>query len=225
MESEVERWLAAGKIVGLLGGDHSVSYGAIAAHARRYPGCGILHIDAHADLRHEYQGFTWSHASIMENVIRRLPEVARLVQVGIRDLCDEEAARIEDSGGRIRTHFDTVLTRERFDGVTWGTQVQRIIDELPNDVFVSFDIDGLDPTLCPHTGTPVPGGLTFQQATYLIGAVARSGRRIIGFDLVEVAPGPDDSEWDGNVGARLVYKLVGWTLRSQSTSTGSGDTT
>ncbi len=220
VEAETERWLDAGKIVGLVGGDHSVSYGAIAAHARRYPDMGILHVDAHADLRHAYQGFTWSHASIMENVVRRIPSVSRLVQVGIRDLCEEESERIQASDGRIRTSFDTQLTNERFEGATWGQQVARIVDDLPRDVFVSFDVDGLDPTLCPHTGTPVPGGLSFQEASYLIGAVARSGRRIVGFDLVEVAPDPDGSEWDGNVGARLLYKLIGWTLRSRSATSG-----
>lgn len=221
VEAETRRWLNEDKIVALLGGDHSVSFGTIAAHADRYPGLGILHIDAHADLRHEYQGFTWSHASIMENVMRRIPNVARLVQVGIRDLCQEENQRIRDSRGRIRTHFDALLTRERFEGVGWGDQVFRIIEDLPRDVFISFDIDGLDPTLCPHTGTPVPGGLSFQQANHLIGAVARSGRRIVGFDLLEVAPAPDGSQWDGNVGARLLYKLIGWTLLSRK-PTGTG---
>ena len=86
----------------------------------------------------------------------------------------------------------------------------------PKRVYVSFDIDGLDPALCPHTGTPVPGGLSFHEASALLGAVAQSGRRIVGFDLNEVAPGPDDDdEWDANVGARLLYKLIGWTLLSQ----------
>jgi len=221
VEAEVGRWLARDKIVGLVGGDHSVSYGTLAAHARRYPGLGVLHIDAHADLRHEYQGFKWSHASIMENAMRRLANIARLVQVGIRDLCEEEHTRIQESNGRIRTYFDAELARERFEGATWGEQVRRVVDDLPQDVFVSFDVDGLDPTLCPHTGTPVPGGLSFDQATYLVGAVARSGRRIVGFDLVEVAPDPDGSEWDGNVGARLLYKLIGWTLRSRSATQAS----
>jgi agmatinase len=82
-------------------------------------------------------------------------------------------------------------------------------------VYVSFDIDGLDPALCPHTGSPVPGGLSFHEASYLVGEVARSGRRIVGFDLVEVVPDPNGSEWDANVGARLLYKLIGWTLVSQ----------
>jgi agmatinase len=216
LHTQVERLMDAGKIVGAVGGDHGAVYGAIAAHAERYPGLGILHVDAHADLRFEYEGFAWSHASIMENVQRRLPAVAKLVQVGIRDLSEEEREIAASSQGRIRIWFDAEMERERFEGTTWGQQVARIVEDLPENVYVSFDVDGLDPTLCPHTGTPVPGGLSFQQASYLVGAVARTGRRIVGFDLVEVAPGPSGDEWDANVGARLLYKLIGWALVSQA---------
>jgi agmatinase len=214
VRAAVQRWLEAGKIVGVVGGDHSVSFAAIEAHARLYPGLGILHIDAHADLRHAYEGFAWSHASIMDNVLERIPDVARIVQVGVRDLCDEESLRIERSEGRVQTWFDAELARQRFEGSTWAQQVERIVEQLPRDVYISFDIDGLDPKLCPHTGTPVPGGLSFSQATYLVAQTVRSGRRLVGFDLVEVAPGPSTSEWDANVGARILYKLVGWAMRS-----------
>ena len=85
----------------------------------------------------------------------------------------------------------------------------------PRDVYLSFDIDGLDPALCPNTGTPVPGGLDFHQICGLLKALVQSGRRIVGFDLVEVAPGKDGSEWDGNVGARLLYKMIGATVQSR----------
>ena len=211
----VEGLLAKGKIVGVVGGDHSVPFGSIEAHAARWPGLGILHLDAHADLREAYEGFTWSHASIFHNVMERVPGVARLVQVGIRDLGAAEHRYIRQSGGRGVAHFDAQLVAERFDGVTWNEQVRRIVAELPQHVYLSFDIDGLDPTLCPHTGTPVPGGLSFHQAAALVAAVCRSGRTIVGFDLCEVAPGPRGDPWDGNVGARLLYKMIGWTLRSQ----------
>ncbi len=215
LRRQTEELLARGKIVGTLGGDHGAVFGAIAAHAARDPGLGVLHVDAHADLRDAYEGFAWSHASILHNVVRRLPDVARLVQVGIRDACEEERDLVRASEGRIRTHWDAELAHERFEGTSWGAQVARIVDDLPQRVYVTFDVDGLDPALCPHTGTPVPGGLSFDQASYLIGAVARSGRRIVGFDLVEVAPDPSGGEWDANVGARLLYKLIGWTLVSQ----------
>lgn len=207
-------WLESGKKVGALGGDHSISYGIIQAHAEKYPGMGILHLDAHADLRDAYEGFTYSHASIFHNVMTRLPQVAKLVQVGIRDLGDAEHEMIRSSNGRIVTHFDAQLSERKFNGDSWGKILADIVKDLPKQVYLSFDIDGLDPTLCPHTGTPVPGGLSFQEAAALIAAVVKSGRQIVGFDLTEVAPSPDHSnEWDGNVGARLLYKMIGWSLR------------
>ena len=194
----------------MLGGDHSAPFGAIRAHAEAFPDLGILHLDAHADLREAYEGFTWSHASIMFNVVRQLPAVKKLVQVAIRDLCEAEAALIDGSGGRIVTFHDSKLAQGRFDGATWTHQVDEIVSHLPERVYLSFDIDGLDPTLCPNTGTPVPGGLSFHQASALLAGVVRSGRSIVGFDLCEVAPDPAGGEWDGNVGARLLYKMIGW---------------
>ncbi len=210
-----KRWLERRKIVGVVGGDHSTPYGCIRAYAERYPKLGILHLDAHADLRDAYEGFTWSHASIMFNVMKTLPNVKRLVQVGIRDFGEAEFDFIQQSEGRIHTFFDARLSRARLDGQPWREQVDAIVDELPQDVYLSWDIDGLEPTLCPHTGTPVPGGLSFAQATALLDGVLRAGKRIVGFDLNEVAPGPS-GEWDGNVAARLLYKMIGATLRSTS---------
>jgi len=208
--------LARQKLVALVGGDHSAPYGAIRAHAEACPGLGILHLDAHADLREAYEGFTYSHASIMFNVMTRIPEVGRLVQVGIRDVSEAEVEMIERSEGRIVTHFDAEIAARHHAGEPWARQVERIVNDLPKDVYLSFDIDGLDPTLCPHTGTPVPGGLSFNEATALVAHVARSGRTIVGLDVNEVAPAPDGKdEWDGNVGARLLYKMIGWMLISQ----------
>jgi len=208
-------WLARGKVVGVVGGDHSTPFGSIAAHADRFPGLGVLHLDAHADLRPAYEGFTWSHASIMHNVLERVPGVSRLVQVGIRDFSEGEYQAITGAQGRVHTFFDQRLSRARLDGMPWREQVDAVVAELPRDIYCSFDIDGLDPTLCPHTGTPVPGGLSFAQAVALLEGVVRAGKRIVGFDLNEVAPGTGDDQWDGNVGARLLYQLIGWTLVSQ----------
>jgi agmatinase len=215
----VKAALAQKKLVALVGGDHATPFGAIRAHAEAYPGLGILHIDAHADLREAYEGFTFSHASIMFNVMTRVPEVARLVQVGIRDFSEAEAAFAEGSGGRVITHYDADLAARAFEGEAWARTTAHIVEGLPKQVYVSFDIDGLDPTLCPHTGTPVPGGLSFQQATALVGAVVKSGRTIVGVDVNEVVPGPDGDQWDGNVGARVLYKLIGWMLVSQGLTT------
>ena len=211
--------LAAGKIPCVVGGDHSVPFGAIRAYAESVGDLGVLHFDAHADLRPAYEGFEFSHASIMHNVVRRIPQAIKLVQVGVRDLSEEEFAAIEGSGGRIAAFFDVDLRRARRRGDGWDALVARIVGALPPKVYVSFDIDGLDPTLCPHTGTPVPGGLLFDEALSIVEAVARSGREIVGLDLNEVAPGPEGDEWDANVGARLLYKLIGWMLVSKGLST------
>lgn len=207
--------LTLGKIVGIVGGDHSVPYGAIHAISEKHPGVGILHFDAHSDTRDAYEGFTHSHASIMNNVLRDLPGVKKLVQVGIRDFCEQEIDFCRAQKDRVEIHFDAHLARRKFAGESWQHIATDIVKALPSEVWISFDIDGLDPRFCPHTGTPVPGGLDFNEANFLIGEVARSGRKIVGFDLNEVAPGPDGDEWDSNVGARLLYKLTAWTLASQ----------
>ncbi|HEY3446102.1 MAG TPA: agmatinase family protein [Myxococcales bacterium] len=206
--------IKAKKIVATLGGDHATPFGAIQAHAEAYPDLGVLHFDAHADLRVAYEGFTWSHASIMFNVAHLLP-VQKLVQVGVRDFCEEELELIKASRGRIVTHFDAHLAAARQKGISFQQLCQFVVRDLPKNVYVSFDIDGLDPSLCPNTGTPVPGGLSFNEANAILRELVVSGRRIVGFDLNEVSPGKDGSEWDANVGARMLYKLIGWTLKSQ----------
>lgn len=211
---QVDRQMRAGKLVGVLGGDHSVPFGAIARMAESYEEFAVLHVDAHSDLRPAYEGFEWSHASIMFNVMRKIPQVKRLVQVGIRDFAKVEVDVVKSSNGRIVVHHDATLAERQFAGETWKTICDAIVSELPKRVYVSFDIDGLDPKLCPSTGTPVPGGLSFQQAAYLIKRVVQLGKTIIGFDLNEVVPNAD--EWDANVGARMLYKLCGWTLASHN---------
>ncbi|MBX7097903.1 MAG: agmatinase family protein [Myxococcaceae bacterium] len=208
-------WLAQDKLVGLVGGDHSTPFGCIQAHAEKYPGMGVLHLDAHADLRDAYGGFTWSHASIMFNVLRRIPQVSKIVQVGIRDFGEAEHALIRGETRRLRTFFDSQLARAKLGGTPFHDLATQIVADLPKEVYLSFDIDGLDPTLCPHTGTPVPGGLTWHEVNRLVATVVESGRTIVGFDVNEVAPGPDGDEWDANVGARLLYKLIGWALKSR----------
>lgn len=212
LTAEVERWHARGKLVGAVGGDHSAPFGLIAACARRWPGLGVLHLDAHADLRQAYHGFTWSHASIFWNVLQRCPGVKKLVGVGYRDLCEEEHALCEGDA-RVRAFYDPWLERRQAEGAAWAEVCAEIVSHLPREVYLSFDIDGLEPALCPHTGTPVPGGLSWREVCGLLRTVVDSGRRIVGLDLCEVAPGPS-GEWDQNVGARLLYKMCGFALRS-----------
>jgi agmatinase len=206
--------LTSGKFVATLGGDHAIPFGAIKAHAEKYPGMGILHLDAHADLRDAYEGFTWSHASIFHNVMTKIGDVSKLVQFGVRDLGSAERRFIEESGGRVRTFFDSEVAQRKDEGVSFARIADEIVSELPQEVYLSWDIDGLDPTLCPGTGTPVPGGLSWNEAISVLRAIVRSGRTIVGLDLCEVSPG--ESEWDANVGARLLYKMIGFALLSQS---------
>lgn len=218
---ESARILKAGKIIGLVGGDHASPFGAIQAMAEVEKNFGVLHVDAHSDTRDAYEGFQWSHASIIRNVLDHIPEVRKLVQVGIRDFCEEEWEYIRQSNGRMEAYFDLDCQKKKAAGEGWAAQVKEIVAKLPAKVWITFDVDGLDPRFCPNTGTPVPGGLDYAEALMLIGEVARSGREIIGFDLNEVSPGDGRgvsrglNEWDANVGARLLYKLSAWTLASQ----------
>ncbi|MBK6752695.1 MAG: agmatinase family protein [Flavobacteriales bacterium] len=207
VEERTGELLDGGKLVGLIGGDHSTPLGFYRALAKRHKQFGVLHIDAHMDLRNAYEGFTFSHASIMYNALELKP-ITTVVQVGIRDFCAEENDVFLASKGRVKVVRSADIRRQQFEGITWREQCDAIIAGLPEKVHISFDIDGLDPTLCPHTGTPVPGGLAFEEATYLLSRLAASGKKIIGFDLVEVSPGAH-GDWDANVGARLLWHLCG----------------
>ena len=207
--------LEKGKILALIGGDHASPLGALHAIAKKYKKFGILHIDAHSDTRKAYEGFTYSHASIMYNALEEIPGIQKIVQVGIRDFCEEEMEYIRKQGDRMNVHFDLDIARRKNSGDSFAIISESIIEDLPENVWVSFDIDGLDPRFCPHTGTPVPGGIDFHEALKILHDLARSGKKIIGFDLNEVAPGPKNDEWDANVGARLLYKMAAYCLVSQ----------
>ena len=210
VKNQTTEWLNKGKIVGLLGGDHSTPLGFMEALAAKHSSFGILQIDAHMDLRKAYEGFSYSHASVMYNALK-LKQLEKLVQVGIRDYCEAEV-RIAESNERIHVFADKNIQDSLMEGGRWELICVEIIEKLPEHVYISFDIDGLNPALCPSTGTPVPGGLQFEQALYLIEKVVKSGRKIIGFDLVEVSPGPN--EWDETIGARLLWQLCGYASLS-----------
>ncbi len=217
VKEQTINWLNKGKKVVLLGGDHSTPLGYYQALASKYDNFGILHLDAHMDLRIAYEGFTFSHASVMYNALQ-IPEISKIVQVGIRDFCEQEVEVVNDSKGRVLVNTDSDLKAESFEGKTWAQQCDAIIESLPQKVCISFDIDGMYPWYCPNTGTPVPGGFSFEQATYLFNKLAESGKEIIGFDLVEVAPGKDD--WDGNVGARMLFHMCGVLAKNNGLNTG-----
>jgi agmatinase len=212
--TQTKSFLNDNKLVGLLGGDHSTPLGYFKAIAEKYESFGILQIDAHCDLRKAYEDFTYSHASVMYNALNEIPQIERLVQVGIRDYCDEEWDYIQKSNFRVITYFDKNIKERQYEGETWKSIVNDIIDKLPQNVFISFDIDGLDPKLCPSTGTPVAGGFEVEQIYYLFRQLTQSGRKVIGFDLNEIGNG--ETEWDANVGSRMLYKLCNVLLHCNS---------
>lgn len=218
LKERILYWISKGKKVALLGGDHSTPLGYYEALASVHDNFGILHLDAHLDLRKAYEGFTYSHASIMYNTLQ-IPQVSKLVQVGIRDFCEQEVDVVKEQKGRVKVFTDSDLKAQTFEGKTWKEQCDEIIAALPEKVHISFDIDGMYPWYCPNTGTPVPGGFSFEQAAYLFSKLAASTKEIIGFDLVEVAPGEKD-DWDGNVGARMLFHLCGVFAKSQGLEVG-----
>ena len=198
LRARTEASVKAGRIPVTLGGEHSLSYGAImgVVDALEAP-VGIIQIDAHADLRVAYQGQKHSHASVMHlcAVERRLP----LMQFGIRALCSEE----QDS--RMNEAHITFVDAEKL--VTEGINAVDLPEDFPEHVYITFDVDGLDPSIMPATGTPVPGGLSYYQSLQLI-KHALKGRKCVGFDVVELAPIEGQWAWDFTA-ANLTYRLMG----------------
>lgn len=206
--------LEKGKLVGVLGGDHSVSLGFMKAIGEKNGDFGVLQIDAHCDLREAYETFNYSHASVMYNALNEIPQISKLIQVGVRDYGGDEWEYIKNSDYRVITYFDKEIKTRQFEGDTWKNIAEEIVSKLPQQVYISFDIDGLDRKLCPHTGTPVPGGFEAEEVFYIFRKVIESGRKIIGFDLCEV--GISESDWNSNVGARVLFKLCNLLLASNS---------
>lgn len=207
--------LDRGKLVGLLGGDHSIPLGFYKAIGEKYGDFGILQIDAHFDLREAYEGFNYSHASIMYNALKEIPQIKKIVQTGIRDFGSDEWEYAQKNSDRLVVYFDKIIKRRHYEGESWKQIAEEIVNQLPEKVYISFDIDGLDRKLCPFTGTPVPGGFELEQVLYLFNKVVQSGKQLIGFDLNEVGIG-GDTDWDANVGARALHKLCNLLMKSNS---------
>lgn len=198
VEQATEWILAGGRVPAILGGEHSITTGAIRAALRRHPGLSVLQIDAHADMRDTYLDSPFSHACVM----RRIREMAPAASVGIRSLSEEEAEYLAANPA-------PMWSTRRFRALKGDPTP--VLDALTDDVFVTFDVDGLDPAIMPATGTPEPGGLDWYEAVDLLGAVA-AHKRIVGFDVVELAPMQGQAASDF-LAARLVYRLIGLALR------------
>ncbi len=194
----VREFAAAGKVTGVLGGDHSVTIGSAQAHAESIPGLSVLYLDAHPDLRDEYQGTRWGHASSA----RRLQDSCSLVMVGLRSMCFEEREYLQE-------HSIPFFPWPQHD----GGYIREVINRLGPDVYISVDLDVFDPSLMPAVGTPEPGGMTWAEIISLLRAVAEA-RRIVGFDISELAPneGPASCAYTA---AKLAYKLIALSCRQR----------
>ena len=193
-------------IVGVLGGEHSITVGSVRAFWRRHADLSVLYLDAHADMRDEYQGSPWSHAC----VARRVREICPLVEVGVRSLSEGERRFIADEDVPVsfwpneRAEVDDIL--------------QEVADRLSDTVYVSIDLDVLDPSIMAAVGTPEPGGMSWHAVTRLLRHVAER-KRIVGFDIVELSPG-EGPEACAFTAAKLAYKLIGYAT---SLGPGGGD--
>ncbi len=198
VRKKISKIVALDKIPVMLGGEHSITFGAVQAVQEKYPKLSVLQLDAHADLRESYQGSAYSHAS----VARRISEICPLVQVGIRSMSKEEGDFLPKS--KVKSYSADFVAEHK----DW---CESVCKNLKGDVFVTIDLDVFDPSIMPATGTPEPGGLFWRDVLCLLRRVA-SSCTIRGFDIVELAPIP------GNIGpdfmtAKLIYRLMGYMTK------------
>ncbi|MDR3046109.1 MAG: agmatinase [Bacteroidales bacterium] len=187
----IKHFLELKKTPAILGGEHSVSIGAIKAMSEQYENLSVLQIDAHADLRDEYHGSPYNHACVM----RRAQEYAHVVQVGIRNVCVEEKPNLIAE--------DVFYAHQIHNHLAW---IPKVIERLDDQVYLTIDLDGFDPSIVPGTGTPLPGGLTWYSVITLLEQLFAS-KKVVGFDVVELCPLPDNKISDV-LAATLVYKII-----------------
>lgn len=195
IEEAVGRFLDQGKWVCLLGGEHTVTTGGVRAALKRHPGLTVVQLDAHADLRDEYEGSPWSHACVM----RRVHDICPAVAIGIRALSREEV--------EFARKYNKKILYARQMGPDWP---ERALEGISGEVYLTFDIDFMDPSIVPATGTPEPGGAAYGPTLRFLRGLARQAR-VVAMDLVELSPvrGLHASNF---VAARLVYKTLGYCL-------------
>ncbi len=210
---QTKYWSLLGKRIAVVGGDHSVAFGAVKALSENNDGMGVLFIDAHADFCREEEPFNFSHRTIARDIAESIPSVAKLVQVGVRDVDRAEVEQLT-ANDRVEVFYAEQLMAKRFEGSCWGDLCREIVAKLPQKVYVSLDIDALKIEFCNNTTAPTPGGMTFDEVVYMVNMVVESGREIVGFDISEVVSSLDD-KMDAIVGARLLAKLSVAMLRSK----------
>ena len=199
VKERVQFFLQQNKKIGLLGGEHSISIGAIEAFSEKYSNLSVLQIDAHADLREIYNGSPYNHACVM----RRAQEVTNVVQVGIRNVCIEEKNNIIP---------ENIFYAHEICGKTnW---MQKAIDRLTENVYLTIDLDGFDPSIVPATGTPLPGGLLWYETLTFLELLFKS-KKVVGFDMVELCP-QEDNKVSDVLAAVLVYKIISFMEKYES---------
>ena len=191
VRQRVGRYLEEEKTVALIGGEHSVSIGSIYAHAEKYPRLSVLQLDAHADMRDSYHDSPFNHACVM----KRAKECCPVVQVGIRSVCIEERGELNP--------LTTVYAHQLHTDNHW---MERAVNGLTDQVYLTIDLDAFDPSLLPSTGTPMPDGMTWRQVLQFVDYV-NERKQIVGFDVVELCPNPREKSSDV-LAAVLVYKLM-----------------
>lgn len=192
-----KEWINTGKFVVTLGGEHSISYAAIKAHAEYYGELTVLQLDAHSDLQPAYENNPWSHASVMARV-KEIPQVSKIISVGIRSMASEEVPFVDQP----RTFFAHLLEEN------W---IEEIIQELDSPFYITFDLDVFDSSIMPSTGTPEPGGINWNQAMKLLKHAAYA-ENLVGFDVVELCPNPHNVAPD-YLAAKLIYKILSYKFK------------
>lgn len=207
VENISKKILNDNKFLVTAGGEHTISYAPIIAHLEKYPQMSLLQFDAHSDLRTEYEGSIYSHACVMSRVTEKFPP-NRLTQVGIRALCKEESIFIKEN--KVHTFFASGISSGKY-GSNWA---KSIVDTLSKEIYISFDVDYFDPSIMPSTGTPEPGGFLYNETLEIFREVQRQNKKIIGFDVVELAPIDGISHPDLTT-ARLIYKMLNFAFNNK----------
>lgn len=199
ISNAVENVLKDGKFPIVLGGEHSISSAVFKPINSKFENLSILHFDAHSDLRDEYSGTKLSHACVMKRIFETNPKIT---QIGIRAQCEEEANLIKEN--KINTFYMRGI-RKNLYGKDW---IDKVINSLSDNVFISFDVDAFDPSVIPATGTPEPGGLFWDETLEILEKVIKN-KNIVAFDVVELAPVSENTISDFNT-AKLIYKMISY---------------